>query len=293
MLEAAGSRLRPDPEGMAAFFARLDDGPVGFQAFAIYGELVPAVESGDLEEAAHLLDELIDLAPLAPGISFSSLVDPEVDRAAARCRRIVDWDPSVSFPIHPPTAEEAAACRERVEEGLELLERADPDGAAEVRALVREVVFAVGPPQGAREIFDGASALFLWGGVLLNARSHETALSAAQALVHESTHNLLFGLAADDPIVQNPAERHPSPLRREPRPLGGIYHATYVLARMHRATRLLLASECLAADQRRQAKSDLEELARLFAEGLSTVDGHAELSDFGREVLDGARTAMA
>jgi HEXXH motif-containing protein len=221
------------------------------------------------------------------------LRDPESDRSAARYRRIVDSDPSVSFPIHPPRPEDAATCRSRVEAGLALLQDADPAGCGEIRALVREIVFAVGPDRAATEVFDGASALLLWGGILLNARSHETPLAAAQALVHEATHNLLFGLSVGDGLVENADERHDSPLRSEPRPLEGIYHATFVLARMHRATRLLAESGRLSARDQSEAELDLAETAKLFGEGLHTLDTHAELTSFGAEVLDGAREWMA
>ena len=39
-------------------------------------------------------------------------------------------------------------------------------------------------------------------------------------------------LNKDDPLVLNPQEMHESPLRKEKRPLMGIYHATFVLARV-------------------------------------------------------------
>ena len=39
-------------------------------------------------------------------------------------------------------------------------------------------------------------------------------------LVHESSHVLLFGVAAEEPLTRNPGtERYASPVRRDPRPI--------------------------------------------------------------------------
>jgi HEXXH motif-containing protein len=53
-------------------------------------------------------------------------------------------------------------------------------------------------------------------------------------LTHEAAHSLLLGYTLGAPLVESdPAERFSSPLREDLRPMDGIVHATYVLARMH------------------------------------------------------------
>ena len=71
-----------------------------------------------------------------------------------------------------------------------------------------------------------------------------TVLDTAQALAHESGHNLLFGFCASESLVENADEElFASPLRADPRPMDGVFHATYVVARMHQTlTRLLEAN---------------------------------------------------
>ncbi|MBL6431916.1 MAG: hypothetical protein HPM95_15385 [Alphaproteobacteria bacterium] len=60
--------------------------------------------------------------------------------------------------------------------------------------------------------------------------------------MHEAAHGTLFAMSPVEFYVFNPEnERYSSPLRLDPRPLDGIYHATFVLARMHIAMRELVA----------------------------------------------------
>ena len=65
-------------------------------------------------------------------------------------------------------------------------------------------------------------------------------------------------------------------------------NATYVLARMHLATRCWLDSGRLADEDERRAHASLEEDHAGFRAGLETVKAGARLTALGRAVLDGA-----
>ncbi len=126
------------------------------------------------------------------------------------------------------------------------MESGDPALAAEIRTLLREIVLAAGSEDPKAMTFDGASAFMLWGAIIINANRRDGAVGMVQMLAHESAHNLLFGFSADGPLVENSAEElYSSPLRVDPRPMDGIYHATFVTARMHRAIKQLLDSGVL------------------------------------------------
>ncbi len=69
------------------------------------------------------------------------------------------------------------------------------------------------------------------------------------ALLHETAHQLLFGLSLDQPVVENDVEeRYASPLRPDPRPMDGIFHATFVCARMRYGYVRLDGSQTVALD---------------------------------------------
>ena len=82
---------------------------------------------------------------------------------------------------------------DRTEQAFRLLDRGFPGMAAEIRQLLREIVIAAGPEDPKAPSFDGASSYMMWGAILLNARGQKNVLDTAQALAHESGHNLLFG----------------------------------------------------------------------------------------------------
>ena len=87
--------------------------------------------------------------------------------------------------------------------------------------------------------------------------------------------------------------RPASPLRQDPRPLEGIYHATYVSARMHRSLQRLVQSRVLSPDQQAQARKSMENHACAFVSGMETLDQHADFTATGRAIIESARAYMA
>ena len=289
----ARDALGPDPVALAHFLRRVESGPVGSQAFAAYYDLVLALDADDLGDARQRLDELLSAPAAPPELQVIELGDPARDPAARRYRRHVDTDPELPLVIHPPPPAVAAACRRLVAAAFARLDAGDAELAAEIRALVRELVLAVGPPDPEAMSFDGASSFMLWGAVVLNAAEQKTPLQMVQALVHESGHNLLFGLCADGPLVLNgDGERFTSPLRSDPRPLDGVFHASYVIARMHRSLVRLRAAGALDAGEQDEAARALAALQRGFAQGLATLERHAKLTPLGADALGAARGWM-
>ena len=124
-------------------------------------------------------------------------------------------------------------------EAIALLDAAAPELAAVgLRTLVHEVV-VVGR-EG--DSYFGASSFQLWGALFVKLTFQASRVEIAQALAHECAHALLFGFSMGMPLVENEAEElYPSPLRRQdPRPMDGVVHATYVIARMHYTMERLL-----------------------------------------------------
>jgi HEXXH motif-containing protein len=292
--EAGGHLTFPEP-AFGRLLDRLAEGPVRSSVFAVYYDLVLAIGQDDLDEAQRCIDELVTLAGEVPhGPQIVALKDYRTDRASDRVRRFVDTDPANHFVILPPAPEKVEACRQRIEAAFALLDRASPELAKEIRTLLREIVLAVGPDEPDAMLFDGASSFMLWGALVLNADSYQSDLDMVQVLAHESGHNLLFGLCADGPMIENDdSERYASPVRRDPRPMDGIVHAAFVIARMHQAVRTLLDAKAIDAAQRPEAETALANLQRSFAHAMNTVDQHALLTPLGRSVMEGARAYMA
>jgi hypothetical protein len=288
----AGGAL-PIPPALEGFLERLVRGPVDPQAFGAYYELVLALEDDEIGQAVALLDE-IAVARSSGELEIRSLVDPDLCRLSRRYRRLIDTDPSWPLELVPPDPASVESTREHIGRALARLDRSHPELAGELRALIREIVLASAASTRRGETFDGVSSFMLWGGLVLRAGSHVSELEMLEALAHEGAHSLLFGLSTDGPMLANDdVERFPSPLRRDPRPLDGILHATFVTARMHHALRHLRDVEALAPDERDWVGGRLEAHAKNFEEGLAVIDAHARLTPAGAAALGAARSYMA
>ena len=133
----------------------------------------------------------------------------------------------------------------------------------------------------------------LWGTVILNTERHPTALDVTEGLIHETAHHVLFGLSRDEPLVENAvAESYESPLRRDSRPMDGVYHATFVCARIHYVFNALIASGRLQDEQLHHAEARLADARRRFRGGLETVKRHARLTDNGGRIMAAAEQYM-
>jgi hypothetical protein len=257
--------------------------------FGAYYEMVLALEDDDVDEARAIARELVDAA-VPDGLKIAG-IDDRNEAEAARYRRLLMPDPDL---VGAPDAEMLSQTRSRIGAAFEMLDRGFPEMAGEIRALLREIVIAAGPKDPKALTFDGASSYMLWGATLLNARGQTNVLDTAQALAHESGHNLLFGFCVSGPLVDNPDdELFSSPLRKDPRPMDGVFHATYVIARMHQTLMHLLESGVLEAGDQQRALADLEAHRRNFAVGDQVVREGGRLTPLGVEAIESARAYMA
>jgi len=290
----ANGRLALPEEAFQDFLRRLESHPVSPLAFSFYCDTVLAIEENNVVEASRLLNELIRFPAHSGETIVSELGDPAHDSVAQRFVRFIDTDPTVKFDVFAPSRDAADNCHALIRDAFALMDAGDPELAAEIRALLREIVLAAGTEEPKAMTFDGASSFMLWGGIILNANRRDSKLAMVQMLAHESTHNLLFGLAADVPLVENADEElFSSPLRLDPRPMDGIYHATFVTARMHRAVRQLLESGVLPTAMQKKAREELAENRRLFDKGIKVVREHGKLTSLGETLMLGAENYMA
>lgn len=261
--------------------------------FGLYYELAAALMDEDVAAAAALLDELSrERAMVSREVDVLALnrIFPEANRM--RYQRLMDTDPDTPFHIVSPPAVNVDLAIRRFRSGMIRLRQTLPGLAGEFEALIRQVVLVA----GADDLdygFAGGSCYMLWGALFINASAHDSDVATIEAIAHESGHSLLFGLTVDEPLVLNDdRERFASPLRDDPRPMDGIYHATYVSARMHWAMAELLKSGTLENEETALATAHLDANRRNFWSGYATVMSHARLSETGRLLLASAHDYM-
>lgn len=294
IVDQVGTSIEFDRRTIARLISRLDQGlRASPETFACYYALADALLDGDSPRALKEFAALARQPVPAAGRLVAPLRPAEQCERSRRYLALLADEGNDDVPILAPTPEVAARFGERFDRGLELMRRAVPELAGEVEAIVHEVVPIAGDP-AADEQIDGGSHFQLWGALFLNAGFHPTDASMFEVIAHESAHSLLFALCRDEMLVDNDDEEvYPSPLRSDLRPMDGIYHATFVSARMHWAMSGLLASGL--ADPREQAAiaAARDDDLRNFQAGLSVIDAHAQLTSLGRELMEGARRYIA
>ena len=269
--------------------AEVRAGPQSPNRFGAYYDLVLALEGDRVGDAKGFLKELF-LPTDATGTRISA-IDNRHEAEAARYRRLLVPEADMA---RQPDAALLADTVARADRAFDLLDRGFPAMAAEIRELLREIVIAAGPEDPKALTFDGSSSYMLWGAMLLNARGQKTALDTAQALAHESGHNLLFGFCSSGTLVENADdELFSSPLRTDARPMDGVFHATYVVARMHQTLSRLLGSGVLSSEQTEFALKDLEAHRRNFDAGDEVIREGGRLTPLGAEVIESACAYMA
>lgn len=252
--------------------------------FALYYQLTVALMKDDRAAAREFAAQM---AANGPRRHNRLLLVTGTQTAMALVHHIAtEGDPLLNFaPVSDVIATEFAGL---LDQGFALMQTHLPELKAEIDAIVHEILLGHAQ-EGASIEFDGASHYQYWGLLMLNPKHHKTPLAVVEVLAHECAHSLLFGLTIEEPLVLNPdSETFVSPLRPDPRPMDGIYHATFVSARMAYAMeRMALAADLSEAD-RQAAKSAAATDRANFASGLSVVRAHGRLSATGAAIMASA-----
>lgn len=284
------------PDGFAAAIEGIEGpGPIDPLAFAAYFRATEALLADDVEQARPHFDFLVesvrpagDLAPVAwTGSSpLGTLFD--------YYERCFDTDRNRRFAIKAVSPENFDNGAENVRAGLDLLRRGAPEFAGEVEGLVHQLVLVENASSDPEQGFGGGSSYQLWGALALNVGEERPPLTMAETLAHEATHSFLFGHTIDEPLVYNPDDQlYKSPLRTDPRPMDGIYHATFVAARIHHLMDTLAAWDGLDGEDRELAEAARDLAAEKFRAGLSVVDEFGELSPIGTALMQAAAARVA
>ena len=186
------------------------------------------------------------------------------------------------------TVPKGAHCRVRLtlSDSIKLIQTGAPITWQALAKVTTEIIAVYGRPRGMMT-FDGCSSLERYGAILINMRRQRTALTMAETLVHESAHSLLFALSCNDHRVLNPtSERYASPLRIDLRPLDGIYHAVFVLARMYSFVAEIERNPRAKNAMRIEAREVMEVRRKNFLDGYAVLIENARFTETGRRLLD-------
>jgi hypothetical protein len=292
--EAAGA-LPFDDVAFSRLTAELEDGVrYGPTLFADYYDLAEALVADDLEAACTALDALMQSRsprPFNPAIPIGLRKDV-LGATAERYKRMIEEDGQMDIGVVPPSDADVEDFRRRYDDAIALMAQAVPELHSEYAALVNELVLVSGDKTKPMQ-FDGGSHYRLWGALFLNVDFHKTPHAVIEVIAHEAGHSFLFGNCIEEGLTDNPEEeRYKSPLRVDPRPMEGIYHATFVSARMHYAMDRLLQSGLLDAKAREDVRMAMDMDMKNFRDGYRVVAEHGRLTPVGDRLMTGALDYM-
>ncbi|MBT2395421.1 HEXXH motif-containing putative peptide modification protein [Streptomyces sp. ISL-100] len=202
----------------------------------------------------------------------------EVAKYSDQTREISRLDPKLSVVAGAQDAFTQSLVR-NYEAGLSLIEEVLPEQAAEITALTEYVVALKG------QHFVGGSDIVLFGASFLRLDTSWSPLCFADHLTHEATHQLLHAKQEVHPLLLNrDATGVSSPIRTDPRPLYGTYHATFVFLRLARLMAAVLRSSATQWHQEAQVRFHRHLLGLL--QGLAIIEEHGQYSPEGRQELD-------
>jgi HEXXH motif-containing protein len=262
--------------------------------FGRYYSLVLAVHGRRYEDGAKLFREIVKLARERPTLITAPFTDDALGADKELFARLLSPSPEAQIHLAPPTSDQWLDFEKNVEAALRLIEQADVALANEIRALVVQIVGAASSPQNDGRSFGGMSSGMLWGAIFLNVARYGTPLDMVEALIHEAAHHLLFGLSLDEPLVENSIEqRYGSPLRTDPRPMDGVFHATFICARIHYGYgRLRQLSNEFSETNQGLIDQRLHDHRQKFTDGLATVKRFGLMTPTGERLLAAASDYM-
>jgi hypothetical protein len=261
--------------------------------FGRYYDLVFAARARRGDLASALFHEIVDLATEQPALNILPFSEDALGSDMVRYRHLIASVASKPGLPGTPQPDQWRNFTADLTAARALIAAADPDLATEIDALVVEIVGAFMPAQDQVSSFGGASSFTLWGAVFLNMAHYQTPLDLFEGLVHEAAHQLLFGLAQNEPCVTNAIEeRYASPLRTDPRPMDGLFHQSFVCACLHYAYRRLAAAGLLSAGDLALTEERIDRYHRFFYSGYEVVARHGRITPTGAGILQAAVSYM-
>lgn len=260
--------------------------------FGAYYDVVDALEAEDNDRAFKLFERIL-AAPAEADQTRICVLGRDYDAIdGARIQAYMGRPETDVAGVTAPDAEAAERFTAKLRHAIDWIERHLPGLGQEMNELVREITL-VGPVEGSN-LFEGGTCFRLWGAVALNCERRASYPDLIATLAHEEGHAALFGACRDEMLVENPdSEMFYSPIRGRARPLEGIFHASFVSARMVWALKTMLDSDEFSPMERQRIATDLENAYYIYSESADIVCQNARLTPTGAAVLEAMTDFMS
>lgn len=248
----------------------------------IYNALLEeACEKGDLLKILVLLTNLShDLEKKPPHKIFA------IDDYFSPFLKKVQYDmlarlSSFSIKFHDPLEPEVLRMTGYIEHGLKIIATVDPEQFDEINNHIKNYILIKSDKMRAGSTFDALG--FMYIAVF---PPEKDVFDAADYIVHETAHHYIYALSTLDPLVLNDMNSlYASPLRKDPRPMLGIFHAIFVIAKLIAFLKKLITQSHLHSIDLSRIRDRLTVYEKQFTEGMKVIERAGELTDMGKIVM--------
>jgi hypothetical protein len=251
------------------------------QLHAIHASLVNALKNNSVIEVSRLLVTLFQVLehhPYAQVFGVSTITSESWEQDVLESLKEQNRNQYGKLPtIDLVDEDQIMKYSSLIAESLESLKKASPLFFKEFESYVTEI-----------KLFNsdrlvGMTDPRLFGSVYICIPNNELPPSVyfCEHIIHETSHLHLNTLFAQDRLILNdPSERYTAPIRPDPRPMYGIFHATYVLSRMVR-----IFDQLARLFEGSSYKTCLTIFKKQFINGYTTINCYGKLTERGQKIL--------
>jgi HEXXH motif-containing protein len=294
MAEACADDITLPEEEWAAKLNEIREKRVSPETFSRHYQLIPALEAGDEKRVRSLFQEILESESAPERIEIFPLTDPAGDARARNYFWAISPERENSVLVQPLDQNRFDHFESQMRQALKIINTIIPELAQEIDVLVKTIVLGSGKNEDGSASFGNVSAAEVFGSIITNSDASPNLYAALETIVHEEVHILLFGYCSgSEKLVNNPEdERYRSPLRKDLRPLDGIFHATFVLARIHLMLKSLPKVDLPEALPSEGIEARIAFVKERFDMGLDVLNTNANFTPQGRKILDAAAAYM-
>lgn len=253
----------------------------------IHVKLFNAAEQEDIQKVNTIVEKLVQDTFQSEGINYINLSNLN-DYYVPFVKKIFSEEITRSVQWFFLSSKEFEDVKLSLQKGLDVIKEAFPDFYTELQELISEVLIikAEGLVQGSGSDFFGMiykSSLSPWDKIT----------DVLEFFIHEQSHLYVYLLNKDDPLVLNSKEIHESPFRKEKRPLMGIYHAVFILARVLYVFERALALNKIPQHEKEYCQQLSIDYKNYFLQCFGIVETHAQMTPLGEGLILSASKLVA
>lgn len=172
--------------------------------------------------------------------------------------------------------------KEKINKALHILRKHDYSAYKEINCHI-DTIYLTGPGEG-YYIRSGCN-FYMSGLILLYGHEKNSVPYYIEHIIHECAHHTLNVINSCDELVTNDiSERFSAPLRNDPRPMIGLFHAFFVLSRIYQTLKKLSQIDLPEYNQEINERVNLT-MKRLLSTK-ATIRSHATFTATGRMIFN-------